>query len=173
MRKRSGFTYAEVMVSALILSLLTGIGILLFQFAKRTEVQAEFDNGPFRQGSQAVSRLRRELRGSQILEPTDTFTASTELRYRYPDVESDGRLVVDSSGSKEWAGIARIFQDGSKLMLEKPVGGELQILADLEAGAFKVQVDPYFHWFLIEVKRPDEEKPAFKRLFRQSRIASP
>ena len=107
------------------------------------------------------------------MEPTDTFTASTELRYRYPDVESDGRLVVDSSGSKEWAGIARIFQDGSKLMLEKPVRGELQILADLEAGAFKVQVDPYFHWFLIEVKRPDEEKPAFKRLFRQSRIASP
>ncbi len=169
MRQRSGFTYAEVMVSALILSLLAGIGILLFQFAKRTQIQAEFDNGPFRQGSQAVSRLRRELRGSQILEPGETFTVSTELKYRYPEVE-DGQLVVDSSGTKEWAGEARIFQDGSKLLLEKPVGGELQILADLEDGAFKVQVDPYFHWFLVEVKRPDEEKPAFKRLFRQSRI---
>ena len=168
MRKRSGFTYAEVMVSALILSLLTGIGILLFQFAKRTEVKAEFDNQPFRQGSQAVSRLRRELRGSKILEP-DTFGVATELKYRYPEVEN-GSLVVNSQGAKQWGGEARLYQDGSRLMLEKPVGGDVQLLADLGEGDFKIQVDPLFYWFLIEVKRPGESKPAFKRVFRQSRL---
>lgn len=171
MKRVRGFTYAEVMVAALILALLTGIGIILLQFAKRAQAHTETDTQAFRQGSQAVARLRRELRGCKILDPANPLEEATQLHYRYPKLEG-GNLVVDAYGMKEWEGEARLYQQGSKLMLEKPLGGPVQLLADLQDGQFKVQVDPTYYWFLIEVKRPGESAPAFSRTFRLSRLGN-
>jgi type II secretory pathway pseudopilin PulG len=165
--RRKGFTYAEVMVAALIMALLSGIGILLFQFAKRTEAKAENDNDAFRQGSQAVSRVRRELRGSEVLSPLTGI--SPEFTYRFPKLE-DGNLVVSSIGQPEWEGKARIYLEGGNLMLEKPVGGTVSILARLQNGKFAVAADSDFFSFLVEVTRPGEKDPAFRRMFRKARL---
>lgn len=165
--RRPGFTYAEVMVATLIMALLTGIGILIFQFAKRTEAGAEKANDSFRQGSQAVARLRRELRGSEIVSPESDTTS--EFTYRFPQVEN-GNLVVSARGEPQWEGEARIYQDGGDLMLEKPLGGTVSLLARLQDGKFKCAAKPAFFHFTIEVKRPGESDPAFRRVFRKSRI---
>lgn len=167
MSNRRGFTYPEVLVATVILSLLTGIGILLFQFAKRTEQKAETDNDAFRQGSMACARLRRELRGAEIISPEEGV--ESEFLYRYPRLV-DGNLAVSDLGKVEWEGEARIFVQDGNLMLEKPVGGEVSLLAQLSEGRFQIAVDPAFYAFQIEVKRPGEDKPAFERVFRRARV---
>ena len=146
--RRRGFTYAEVMVAALIMTMLMGVGIVLFQFAKRTEAKAENDNDAFRQGSQAVSRIRREQRGAEILDPTEGI--SSEFTYRYPELEG-GNLVVSAKGQPQYAGEARLYFEGGNLMLEKPVGGEVHLLARLQEGKFALAVTPAFFSFLVEV----------------------
>lgn len=166
LRSPKAFSYAEVMVAALILSLLTLTGFFLQQFASGTKNKSDTKAEAFRQGSQAVARLRREMRGSEILSPQSG--SESELRYRYPEVK-DGLLAVDALGRPQWQGEARIFLNDGVLSLEKPRGQATQILARLEKGRFLVEADEQFFRFTVEVKKAETGPVEFRRSFRLTR----
>lgn len=151
------------MVAALILGLLTTIGIVISQFASRTQRQADLQTEDFRQGSQAIARLRRELRGAAIDSPLSG--TSTEIVYRYPQIE-EGQLVVDESGGQVWQGQARLFFQNDQLLLEKPAGSQPQLLARLEDGLFQVEADDSLVRFTIATKKSLNSPRAFRRQFR-------
>ena len=165
-RGPKAFSYAEVMVAALILSLLTLTGFFLQQFASATKSKSDTKAEAFRQGSQAVARLRREMRGSEILSPQ--AGSDSEVRYRYPEIKN-GLLRVDALGRTQWQGEARILQKDGLLILEKPLGEELQILARLEEGRFLVEADEQFLKFTVEVKKAETGPVEFRRSFRLTR----
>jgi prepilin-type N-terminal cleavage/methylation domain-containing protein len=158
-----GFSLAEVLVATVILGLLTTIGFFILQFGSHSSRKASLEVESFRQGSQAVSRVRREMRGARVIEPLEGY--SDAVVYEYPLVMGD-TLVVNSSGNITWDGPARIFQDGDTLKLEKPVGGTVQVLARLDGGRFSVLIDDPFVQFGISVGSKSSPESYFERSFR-------
>lgn len=155
------------MVASAILALLTLIGVFLVEFGGRSTQKVDSSTETFRQGSQAISRLRREMRGAQILEPLEN--ESTELLYNYPELEGK-ELVVDAAGRPLLSGPARIFLDEGILKLEKPLGEPIQILAKLgDEGRFLVTPTEEFFQVLVTVKSKGQESPGFRRRLRLAR----
>lgn len=169
MRRPTAFTIAEVLVAATILGLLTGVGILLLKMGATSRQQQDRNLESYTQGRQAVARLRREMRGAKVLEPTLEENVAGVLVYSYPLLVDDV-LQVDAAGRTKWAGEARIFQDGNSLKLEKPLGGPAQLLARLEDGEFRAERTPSF--VTLTVKVGGSERPG-ERFVRSFRIASP
>jgi prepilin-type N-terminal cleavage/methylation domain-containing protein len=161
-----GFTFAEVMVASLILALLTTAGVFLFQFGSRSSRAKETDMELHRQGRQAVARVRREMRGAQVLHPTPDEGVKDYVSYRYPQLEHR-KLQVTAAGSPEWAGVARLYQVGENLLLEKPEGSPPRLLAQLKGGQFEVLSSDRFVNF--EVRVGIQEPDLFKRSFRVAR----
>lgn len=166
-RGTKGFSIAEVMVVMVILGLLSGVGIMMLRLGASSRRQQDLSLESYTQGRQAVARLRREMRGARVLEPTLEDGVGQALLYSYPLLE-DNVLVVDAAGKTKWAGEARVFQEGDSLKLEKPVGAAPQLLARLDGGDFKVQRDASFTTLTVKVGRPERPRERFERSFRVS-----
>lgn len=165
MRRKRGFTIAEVMVAMVILGLLSGVGVLILRLGASSRSQQDRALDTYTQGRQAVARLRREMRGARVLEPALEEVEGVTLLYSYPLVEND-MLVVDAAGKTKWAGEARVFQEGDALKLEKPIGTSPQLLARLQGGEFRVHRDDKFTTIFVVAGRPERPQERFERSFR-------
>lgn len=167
MRRHPGFTLAEVLVASAIIGLITLTGLILFQFGnsagRKTDERLEI----FRQGSQALLRIRREMRGASVSTPAPG-EAGQEIVYRYPQVDN-GVLKVNALGSTVYQGQARIFLDGNQLMLEKPVDGDVQLLARLESPVFEVTTDEEFLEIYLKTGPTEQPQLTYERRFRLAR----
>lgn len=164
MSTRKGFSLPEVLVSAAIVGILTLTGLMIFQFGNRASRKTDRKIDIFRSGSHAILRVRKHMRGADVVSPTPGNIAN-EVVYRFPSIVDD-RLQVDSTGATEYAGEARIFLKDNKLMLEKPLGSDLQLLATLEDATFEAKADTSFVEFYLRSGPRAEPHLVFERRFR-------
>lgn len=164
---KKAFTLAEVLVAAAILSLLTTIGVFLVQFGQLNARTLDHNAENHRQGTQAVARVRREVRGAHLVTP-EVGEQAQKLLYQYPRVV-EGQLEVDANGHPLFDGEALIYQDGDILKLEKPVGGPVQLLARLQGGSFRVEADDRFFTFFVVVGGENDPRFRFESKFRVAR----
>ena len=166
-RRRPGFTLAEVLVASAIIGLITLTGLILFQFGNSTGRKTDRRLEIFRQGSQALLRVRREMRGADVSTPAPGETGQ-EIIYRYPQV-NNGVLQVDALGITVYQGQARIYLSGNQLMLQKPIDGNVQLLARLEKPVFKVASDEEFLEIYLKTGPTEQPQLTYERRFRLAR----
>lgn len=167
MRRGRGFTLAEVLVASAIIGLITLTGLILFQFGNQAGRKTDRRLEIFRQGSQAILRLRREMRGASVSIPA-TGETGQEILYRYPLV-NNGVLQVDALGATIFEGEARIYLQGNQLLLQKPRDGKVQLLARLEDPAFEVTADEHYLTVHLKTGPADEPHLVYQRRFRLAR----
>lgn len=166
---KRGFSLAETLVAGFLFLLIGLLGLALMMVGRKGAQESDIQGEVFTQGGLAVARVRQELRGSQLLEPGESVTAS-EVRFRYPRLV-DGELQVDAGGRPVWEGTARLFQQSDTLMLEKPVGSPARLLARLYDGSFQVELSGRLLRVSVTVDRDDESSQGRARFERSFRLA--
>jgi prepilin-type N-terminal cleavage/methylation domain-containing protein len=94
---RRGRTLLEVLIAGAIFSILATVLVLTMQTSRSAELKVGAQSEAQRACLTALSRLRTELRGVQILLPTEG-TNTPLLRFRRPLLGPDGMVLMTASG---------------------------------------------------------------------------
>ena len=135
MRRRWGFSIAEVLVASTVFLVLAGCFIALYHFGLGSRRRHEAHQRSHRAALQCISYLRNELRVIQLLEPSafDPPVAHVNwISYRRPAF--DGPLEIDSSGNPMWKETVRLRFEGDHQLWRRPDNPDLKPRALAQLG---------------------------------------
>ncbi|MFA5504929.1 MAG: type II secretion system protein [Vulcanimicrobiota bacterium] len=166
MKQRRGITLLElIVVIAIFVTTMTAV-IGIFLLARNAQEKGSTQSEAYRSVFVVLEKVETSLRGGQLLIPVDwrpshvPVGTTDTIHYLYPAL-SGGRVVVDTTGTPQWAGRAKIeFQaapEGRVLLVDETKattsllgslgpGGNLTFLRTerdlLEVTANSVRTDP-------------------------------
>ncbi|MCE7874866.1 type II secretion system protein [bacterium CPR1] len=135
---RRGLTLFEVLVASVLLGGMMIASLIIYATGLSNQRKTDSQSDSYRAVMMAISHIRSELRGSQVLYPATDSGPQTIARYRYPRM--NGNLPrVDPTGAPIWAGIGTFeLRDGGKLTRVNPV--DARTLAELgENGSIRFE----------------------------------
>ena len=112
--KRRGLTLIEVLLTMSLFSMV--LLAIYFIYTQTMVVQRKTgaQNQAYRAVMLAMKHVEMQLRGSQLILPSTwspSLTPLTTVTYLYPTVQN-GQIVVDVTGTPNWAGRAHFELDG-------------------------------------------------------------
>ncbi|GMU52029.1 MAG: hypothetical protein AMXMBFR33_11750 [Candidatus Xenobia bacterium] len=126
---RRGLTLFEVLVASMLLGGMMLASLIIYTTGLTNQRKTDSQTDSYRAVMMAISHIRSELRGGQVLFPATDSGPQPTARYRYPRMRNN-LPRVDSTGSPIWAGTGTFeLRDGGKLTRVNPV--DARTLAEL------------------------------------------
>ncbi len=126
-----GLSLPEVLVATGVFVTLAFVMLLIYQVSLRARSKEDVHASTYRAAMLALQHIQTQLRGAQLLEPSDlTAPGVPTAKFLYPQLE-DGSLKVGPSGEATWGDTAFFEMQGPNLVLRNETQNTVRVLAQL------------------------------------------
>ncbi|MEW6284496.1 MAG: hypothetical protein AB1758_38130 [Candidatus Eremiobacterota bacterium] len=131
--KLRGLTLLEVLIAGAVFSAMMLAVLAIYKTALEARVKEDAGTATYRAAMLGMEHVQSQLRGSQLVEPSDPAAPpSMQAVYRCSQKEN-GRVKVDAAGLPVWGETATIRMDASGNLVREDTSG-IRVLAHLGPG---------------------------------------